>query len=172
MHYVVAVLLTLLNAILWLGILVGLPGTWLMILGPVLLELSTTGTYLFGVPVLATATALALSGEVLEFALGALGSKKEGGSNRAAVLALVGGVAGGLAGTALPLPVLGTLFGACVGAFAGSLAGDLWAGRTLIQGVRAGRGAALGRLYGTASKVVVGGAIFVLLGWAAFFGER
>ena len=38
MVYVYAVVLTLVNLLCWVGILFGLPGTWLMVLFPVLLK--------------------------------------------------------------------------------------------------------------------------------------
>jgi uncharacterized protein YqgC (DUF456 family) len=124
--------------------------------------------YLFGWTTLILAAGLAMLGEILEFALGAGGSRQAGGSKRAAALAIVGGIVGAIAGTALPIPIAGTLIGACVGAFAGSLLGDLWAGRPLLHSVESGRGAAVGRLWGTVAKMVVGGAIVLILGVAAF----
>ena len=169
MVYVYAVALTLLNLAVWFGFLFNLPGTWLMVLFPVILEWWQPGQFMFGWPVLFVAVSLALLGEVLEFVLGAAGSRHAGGSKRAAVLAIVGSFIGAIVGTALPLPIVGTLIGACAGAFVGSLLGDLWAGRTLFQSFRAGRGAATGRLWGMASKLAVGAVIVVVLAIAAFF---
>jgi hypothetical protein len=169
MIYVFATLLTVFNLVFWASILFGLPGTWLMILGAALVEWVTADVAMFGPTVLVAAVALAVLGEVLEFLLGAAGSRQAGGSGRAAALAIVGGIVGAVLGTAIPVPVLGTLIGACVGAFAGSLLGDLWAGRPLVHSLEAGRGAAVGRFWGTVSKAAVGGVIFVLLGWTAVF---
>lgn len=168
MLYVYAVLLTLLNLIFWFTILLNLPGTWLMVLLAVLLEWWQPGEYMFGWPVLYVATGLAVLGEVLEFVLGAAGSRRSGGSKRAAALAIVGGIIGAIVGTPLPIPIAGTLIGACLGAFIGSLLGDIWAGRPLLQGLEAGHGAAIGRFWGTIWKMVVGGAIVAVLGVAAF----
>ena len=72
-------------------------------------------------------------------------------------------------GTLLPAPIVGTLIGACLGAFAGSVLGDLWAGRPAHLSVKSGRGAAIGRLWGTVAKMATGGLIVVILGTAAFF---
>ncbi|MBI5018444.1 MAG: DUF456 domain-containing protein [Deltaproteobacteria bacterium] len=168
MPYVYAAIITLANAVFCAGILFGLPGTWLMLVFPLVLAWWQPGLHLFSPAVLWSAAGLAALGEVLEFTLGAAGSRREGGSGRAAALALVGGVIGGVLGTAIPVPVVGTLLGACLGAFAGSLAGDLWAGRSLFRGLRAGRAAAVGRLYGTLSKLAVGAAIFLVLVVSAF----
>lgn len=169
MVYVYAVVLTVLNLLFWVGILVGLPGTWLMILVSALLEWWQPGHFMFSWTVLLVAAGLALLGEVLEFVLGAAGSRQAGGSKRAAALAIIGSLIGAIAGTALPAPIVGTLIGACLGAFAGSLLGDLWAGRPLFRSFEAGWGAAVGRFWGTIAKLVIGAVIVVLLALAAFF---
>jgi uncharacterized protein YqgC (DUF456 family) len=169
MTYVYAVILTLLNLVFWLGILFNLPGTWLMVLLAAAVEWWTAGEPLFGAAVLYLVTGLAVLGEVLEFALGAAGSRQAGGTKRGAALALVGGVVGAVLGTPLPAPIIGTLIGACLGAFAGSLIGDLWAGRTLGPSMAAGRGAAIGRFWGTFAKMAAGAIIIVVLAAAAVF---
>jgi uncharacterized protein YqgC (DUF456 family) len=84
-------------------------------------------------------------------------------------LAIAGSVIGGLLGTALPAPIVGTLIGACLGAFIGSLLGDLWAWRPLFLSFEAGWGAAMGRFWGTVSKLTIGGIIMLVLALAAFF---
>ena len=76
---------------------------------------------------------------------------------------------GGVVGTALPVPIVGTLIGACLGAFIGALIGDLWAGRPLFPSFEAGWGAAVGRFWGTISKLTTGALIVVILALAAFF---
>src|SRR5918995_6324093 len=152
MVYVSAVLLTGLNLAFWVGILFNLPGTWLMVLITALLKWWQPGYVKVSWTVLGVAAGLAVLGEGLEFALGAAGSRRAGGSRRAAALAIVGSLIGGILGTALPVPIVGTLIGACLGAFVGSLLGDLWAGRPLFPSVAAGWGAAVGRFWGAVSK--------------------
>jgi uncharacterized protein len=169
MVYVYAVVLTLLNLVFWVGILFNLPGTWLMILVPALLEWWQPGQFMYSWTVLFVAAGLAVLGEVLEFVLGAAGSRHAGGSKRAAALAILGGLVGGIVGTVLPVPIVGTLIGACLGAFAGSLIGDLWAGRQLFPSFEAGWGAAVGRFWGTLSKLAIGAIIVAILAVAAFF---
>ena len=168
MIYVYATMLTLLNMVFWVSIFFNLPGTWLMVLVSALVEWWQPGSFMYSWTVLLVAGGLAVLGEVIEFALGAVGSRQAGGSPRGAALAIIGSIIGGIVGTALPIPILGTLIGACLGAFVGSVVGDLWAGRPLFQSVRAGRGAAVGRFWGTMSKLVVGAMIVVVLGLAAF----
>lgn len=169
MVYVYAIVLTVLNIGFWFGIMFNVPGTWLMILFPAILEWWKPGQFMFSWTTLFVAAGLAVLGEVLEFVLGAAGSRQAGGSKRAAALAIVGSIIGGIVGIALPVPIVGTLIGACLGAFGGSLIGDLWAGRPLFQSVEAGRGAAIGRFWGSVAKLAVGAVIGVILTLAAFF---
>jgi uncharacterized protein YqgC (DUF456 family) len=169
MVYVSAVLLTVLNLGFWVGILFNLPGTWLMVLVTAVLKWWQPDYVQVSWTVLGMAAGLAALGEVLEFILGAAGSRRAGGSRRAAALAILGSLVGGILGTALPVPIVGTLIGACLGAFAGSLIGDLWAGRPLFPSFEAGWGAAVGRFWGTVSKLAIGGIIVVVLALAAFF---
>jgi uncharacterized protein len=169
MMYVYAVVLTVLNLALWVGILFNLPGTWLMVLVTALLKWWHPDDVLVGWTTLGVAAGLALLGEGLEFALGAAGSRRTGGSTRAAALAIIGSLVGGVVGTALPVPLVGTLIGACLGAFAGSLIGDVWAGRPLFPSLAAGWGAAVGRFWGTVSKLAIGAIIVVILALATWF---
>ncbi|MEJ2602164.1 MAG: DUF456 family protein [Gammaproteobacteria bacterium] len=168
MIYVYAVLLCILNIVFWVAIVFGLPGTWLMILAAAVTDWWLADTPMFGTPVLLAAVGLATLGEILEFFLSAAGARGAGGSRRGAALAIVGAIVGAIMGTPIPVPLLGTLVGACVGAFVGSLIGDIWAGRPIFHGLEAGKGAAVGRFWGTISKLIVGGVIVVVLGVAAF----
>jgi len=171
MIYLYATLLTLLNLVFWAGILFGVPGIWLMVLGAAIIEWLQPGEYMFSQATLYVSAGLALLGEILEFLMGAAGARQAGGSKRGAALAIVGGIVGAILGTALPIPVLGTLIGACAGAFAGSLVGDRMAGRPMNQSVEAGRGAAIGRFWGTTAKMVIGAVVVVLLAVAAYFPD-
>ena len=176
MTYLLATLLTILNTIWLLLVVLGLPGTWLMVLGTLLLAwwrwdaAGTAGGPMFGVPVLVTISSLAVLAEVLEFAAGLVGSKASGGSARGAAGALVGALVGGIAGTVLvPAPVLGSLLGACAGAALGAWALELHSGRTMRVSLRSGLGAGLGRFAGTVIKLVVGVLIWLIVAVAAFW---
>jgi uncharacterized protein YqgC (DUF456 family) len=168
MVYVYAVVLTGLNLVFWVGILFNLPGTWLMVLVTAVLKWWQPGYVQVSWTVLGAAAGLAMLGELLEFTLGAAGSRHAGGSTRAAALAILGSLVGGIVGTALPVPIIGTVIGACLGAFVGSLIGDLWAGRPLFRSFEAGWGAAIGRFWGTVSKLAIGAIIVLVLALAAF----
>ena len=168
MVYAHVIVLTLVNLLCWVGILFGLPGTWLMVLFPVLLKWWQPDQFMVSWTVLGVAVGLAMLGEALEFVLGVAGSRRTGGSTRGAVLALVGSIVGGIMGIALPVPLEGPLLGACLGAFGGALLGNLWAGRTLFQSLAAGRGAATGQFWGTVLKLAIGAIMAVMLTIAAF----
>jgi uncharacterized protein YqgC (DUF456 family) len=69
------------------------------------------------------AAGLAVLGVVLEFVLGAAGSRRAGGSTRAAAMTIVGSLIGAIAGTALRVPIVETLIGACLGALSARCSG-------------------------------------------------
>lgn len=96
-------------------------------------------------------TLLALAGMagltyLVEFAATALGARKYGGSRRA----MVGAVLGGLIGTALGVP------GILLGPIAGAVIGELSLQRTLDQASRAGFGTVVGMAIGVAGKLAIG----------------
>jgi len=109
-----------------------LPGGWAMLALGLILELFDTtmlGTnthVTFGWWALAGGAVLCGFGEAIELGAGALGAKKGGGSRKAAIGSIVGGLLGGIALTFLvPIPVIGTLLGALGGTFLGALVGEL-----------------------------------------------
>lgn len=165
MVFVYATLLTLVNVV-WLFLtILSLPGNWLMVLGAAGLAWWSPGMFSMGT--LIAIAALALLGELLEFLLGAAGAKKGGGSKWGALGAIVGAVVGGLIGTGF-LPIIGTIAGACAGAFAGALGLEIITGKKLVESMKIGKGAAVGRFWGTIAKLTVGVAIFLISAVAAF----
>lgn len=138
-----------------------LPGTWVMLLATAAVAWwrwdANGGDPAIGWWTLAALLILAILGEVIETLAGALGTRKAGGTKRAAVLATIGGVVGAIVGTIVlvAIPIIGTLIGAALGAAAGSVIGDVWAGRKWEQVFEAGRGAAVGRFWGAIGKIVV-----------------
>ena len=73
-----AVVLTVLNLVFWVGILFNLPGTWLMVLVTAVLKWWQPEYVRVSWTVLGVAAGLAALGEVLEFVLGAAGSRRAG----------------------------------------------------------------------------------------------
>jgi len=171
MAYLWAIALIALNTV-WLGlVLLGLPGIWLMVASAAVVAWwqHGGGAPMFGVATLATIVALAVVGEILEFAAGAAGSRGAGGTRRGTVGALMGGLVGAVAGTILlPMPFLGSLIGASVGAALGALGLELTGGKAMRDSVRTGLGAGAGRLLGTVLKLMVAVAAWVVLAVAAF----
>jgi uncharacterized protein YqgC (DUF456 family) len=145
--------------------LFGLAGNWVM-LGASVLHLLVADSesrigYGFGVPL--TLLILALLGELLEFLAGLLGAGKAGGSRRAMVLSMLGGIVGSLFGFSIGnffFPVIGGIVGifvvAGLGALGGAVLGETWKGRGLEESMRVGRGAFTGRILGTLAKTFIG----------------
>lgn len=112
---------------------------------------------------------LAAGGEILETVAGAFGAAKQGASKRAMFLAIAGTIAGSIMGAVggLPIPVagpiLGALIGGALGAFAGAWLGEMWKHGRPDLSVNVGWGALIGRLLGTAGKLLVGGVMLVSL---------
>ncbi len=161
--------LLILNA-LWLGlVLLGLPGTWLMILTTAALSWWKPELELASNWTLAAMTVVALIAEVIEFASSAVGAKRAGASRWAAAGAMLGAFAGAIAGTLLiPIPIVGSVVGVCLGAFCGACAVEVLRGEPIDQSVSSGQGAALGRFVGVLAKLAAGGIIWVTAAVACF----
>jgi len=144
-------------------ILLGLPGTWLL-LSLVGLAEWITEPRLFGTPVLVTAVALAVAGEVWEALSSSIRARKAGAGRRGSIGALAGGIGGALLGTMLiPIPVVGTLIGGGLGAFALSSGLERSGGKSADSAFRIGRAAATGHMIGLAGKLVAGLVVYVML---------
>lgn len=177
-----AILVALLFCILGVGCLVlvviGLPGTWVLIglaVGVELLDhyyLEGADPVTFGWGTLGACIALAFVGEVIEALAGAAGTKAGGGSRRGMVGAIVGGLVGAIVFTPLiPIPIIGTLIGALLGTFAGAVIAERSGEnrRDTQAALRAAGGATVGRLLGTISKAVIATTLWVVLCVGAFW---
>jgi uncharacterized protein YqgC (DUF456 family) len=146
-------LLVLVQAAGLLLIPFGLPGTWLQVLGLVGFAWLTGFESVGAVPI-AAVVALAVVGEVAEFALGGRYARKYGGSKRAAWGAILGGVVGAVVG--VPVFLVGSVIGAFLGAFAGAALLELTHSPDARAALRVGWGAFVGRLAATAAKSALG----------------
>lgn len=99
-----------------------------------------------GLGTLVTLGVLALLGIIADFVAGALGAQKFGASGLSIFGATVGAIVGIFFG-----PV-----GLILGPFIGAVLGELASGRTMDAASRAGVGATIGLLVGTAAKLAVG----------------
>jgi hypothetical protein len=148
-----------------------LPGNWLIV--------GLAALFAFAFPVsegrgvhwltVGVAAGLAVVGEVVEVAAGAAGAKRSGASRRAMLLAVLGTMVGSVLGAfvAIPIPIVGPMIGAigggALGAFAGAYVGETALGRSTQQSLAVGQGALIGRLLGTAGKLLIGVIIFVMI---------
>jgi len=175
-YYLWAVLLVVASVVSWLLSLVALPGNWIVVALAALFawvfpEDGGRGMTWTTVGVLVV---LAVIGELVEFGAGAAGAAKQGASRRGVVLSIVGAIVGSIAGLAIgaPIPVLGSfimaLLGGAAGAFVGAYMGEAWKGRPENERVAAGRGAFVGRIWGTVGKLAVGAIMLAILTWDAF----
>lgn len=164
MSFFWATLLLIILASAWVLTLVGMPGNWVMVAAVIVyvLLVPVEATLGIGWPVAIALVVLATLGEILEFAAGALGVAKAGGSRRGAVFALVGSLAGAMVGLVVgaPIPVVGSLIAAVllagVGALIGAMLGEQGKGRGFDESWKIGKAAFWGRLLGTAAKTVLG----------------
>jgi uncharacterized protein YqgC (DUF456 family) len=178
-YYTLAVLFVLLNLIALATNLLTLPGNWFIVITTLLFAWlvksdSGRGVSWWGAGVV---VGLALLGELVEFAAGAAGAAKSGGSRRGMVLSIVGAMIGSLAGaflgTAIPIPLVGNLIGAIVGgaagAFGGAYLGEYWKGKNESERLNISTAAMVGRILGTVGKLGIGAIMVVVTTVAAFF---
>lgn len=177
LYFVGAVLLVLGSLLAWFLTVLQLPGNWLIVLLTALAAWLMPDEQRFdiGWRTVGIVFGLAVIGEVLELAAGAVVAQKHGASRRAVVLALLGGIVGAIsgAGGGSAIPVLGTLIGVLVGgaggAFLGAYVGETWKGRSEEHAVAVGRAVAIGRTLGVLGKMAVGVAMVLVVAWDAFF---
>lgn len=158
---VIMVLLAVLALTGWVLALLGISGTWLLLIASVALDLASDGSWDF----IATSIIFLLlcaAAEGAEFLAGLLGAKAFGGSRPAQVGAFVGSIVGGIGGSGI-LPLVGTILGVVAGGFVGALLGELYHQRREYEGedmkvgvkagVRAGLGAVVAKVAVIAIKV-------------------
>lgn len=177
MYYIWGLLLVLANLSAWLSNALSLPGNWLILACTALFawifpKVPGPGIGWTTVGILA---GLAVLGELLEFLAGAAVAGQRGGSRRGMVLAIVGTIVGSFSGAlvSLPIPLLGPVIGAlaggALGAFIGAWIGEIWKGRSWQEGLDIGKGAVIGRLLGTAGKLILGALMVAIAAVDAFF---
>lgn len=121
------------------------PGAPVLLLGLLLGAWAEDFQYI-GLWTLLVLAAMAMLTYAVEFAASALGVKKYGGSKRA----MVGAVLGGIVGLFLGIP------GILLGPFVGAVIGELSMQRSLDEASRAGFGTVVGLAIGLAGKFAIG----------------
>lgn len=123
--------------------LLALSGTWLVVVAAISAFLVRGGFP--GLGTVLTFVYLAILVEVAEYVLGYWGVRKQGGSNRAALVALAGSMIGLALGGLLAFPVLGSLLGIPVGGFLAVYAYERYREQTAAQAARVAWGVILAR---------------------------
>ena len=160
MDYVLLALYILVSLAGLVSLIFGLPGTFI-ILGASVLYGWYGGFSEITVRVIIILVVLALAGELIEFLLGILGSKKYESSNRAIVGSIIFGIIGAVMGAPFFFGI-GAVIGAFAGAFAGAILMELSQGKKMDEAIKSGWGAFLGRVAGTISKGAVGIAMIAI----------
>ena len=153
-----------------IAVVLGLPGTWLILVTSVLYAW-VTDFAVINYQMLLGLLVLAVAAEVLEFWAGLWGARRYGGSKKA----MLGTLLGGLVGAVILSPMLfgfGTIVGAFLGAFGGGFLVTYLEQRKMEEAVRVGWGGLLGRVF---AMVFKGAAVVTMIGldvWAIFFAQN
>jgi uncharacterized protein YqgC (DUF456 family) len=141
-----------------------LPGTWLILLSAAGYDWHY-GWQRIGWKWLVALLVLAALAELLDTLASLVAARRAGASRRAAIGALLGGLAGMIL-LSVPVPVIGTVVGGLLGCFAGALIGEISVRNDLAAGAKVGVFATLGRLIGimakTAAALAIAGATVLL----------
>ena len=152
-----------------IAVVLGLPGTWLILITSALYSW-LTGFSVITYQMLLGLLVLAVAAEVLEFWSGLWGARRYGGSKKA----MLGTLIGGLAGAIILTPMLfgfGAVVGAFFGAFAGGFVVTYLEQRKMSNAMRVGWGGMLGRVF---AMVFKGATVVTMIGldvWAIFFSQ-
>ncbi len=162
--HIVGLLLLLITCLAsFASLLIGLPGTFLIV-GAALMYGWATGFATVHWSTVGWLFLLAVLGEAVEF-LAAARAVGDRPSRRVMAGALVGGVVGGLVGMPFLFGV-GALLGALAGAFSGAALAVVSEGGTLGAAFSTGLAALRGRLSGFVLKAAVAAVMLVVLGAA------
>ena len=153
-----------------IAVVLGLPGTWLILVASVFYGWLTdfaiiTSQLLLGL------LALAVVAELLDLTAGLWGARRYGGTKKAMVGTMIGGILGAVALSPM-LFGFGTIVGAFFGAFVGAFSMTYLEQRKMDEAMRVGWGALLGRVF---AMVFKGAAVVTMIGldvWAIFFAQR
>jgi len=160
MDYVILAFYLLFSLAGLISLIFGLPGNF-VILGASMLYGWYGGFQEITVKIIIILIVLALAGELIEFLLGILGSKKYESSNRAIVGSIIFGIIGAVLGAPFFFGI-GAVVGAFAGAFAGAIIVELSQGKKMDEALKSGWGAFIGRVAGTISKGAFGIAMIAI----------
>jgi len=142
------------------AVVFGLPGNFIILTAAVLYAWYG-GFEQITPPTIAWLAALAVLGEVVEFALGIAWGKRWKSSNAAIVASIFAGILGALAGAVFWFGA-GSVPGAFIGAFLGAFVVEYVKGRGAVQALKSGWGIFIGRVGGIMVKGFIGVAMIVI----------
>ncbi len=149
--------------VMFAGVLIipfGIPGQFVVVAAAGVLALAGGG--LISWWVVLGLLALAVLAEVLEGMAGFVGAGRAKGSFWSAVGAVAGGLVGAVLGSFV-LPIVGSLIGAFVGTFAGAFLVEYGRTRRARPSGHVARGALIGRVVGSLTKVFIGLAMIAIV---------
>jgi uncharacterized protein YqgC (DUF456 family) len=152
-----------------IAVVLGLPGTWLILVASVLYGWLTEFA-IINAQLLLGLLALAVVAELLDLTAGLWGARRYGGTKKAMVGTMIGGILGAVALSPMLFGV-GSIVGAFFGAFAGAFSMTYLEQRKMDEAMRVGWGALLGRVF---AMVFKGAAVVIMIGldiWAIFFAK-
>lgn len=142
----------------------GAPGNWIM-LGIASFYswlMPNESPYDFGIVIILIVLFFAIIGEILEFFMGAISTKKAGGTKRGMWFSLIGSIIGSLAGIfiGIPIPIIGSLVAALLfsgaGALLGAYYGEKIEGKNSKEAWKVGVSSFSGRIIGSLFKIICG----------------
>lgn len=159
MEWAAFVLLFIVNALGFIAGLFNVFGNFIILIGAFLFSWMT-GFEILTPPVLVLISALYLLGEILEYFLVILGTRKFGGSKASVWGAVLGGIAGAVLGSFLF--GIGAFFGAFAGIFLGAFLMEWRIHKDFKRSVMAGAGGIFGQAGSIAAKLMIAIVIFII----------
>ena len=141
--------------------IVGLPGTWIIFVNALVLRLLSGEARLDSSAVVLLGAA-AVAGEVMEFYASAAGARSQDPLKGSTVAAVAGAILGGIAGAPF-LFGIGAIPGMAAGAFLAVFTLAMIVGRGTKDAFGIGYGALVGRLKGTAVKILIAVVMLIFL---------
>lgn len=141
---------------------IGLPGNWLIFFTALGYGYMESFVHMSSTVLLIVFGAL-LTGELVEFAAGSLGAKKENASRLAIIAAFFGGIAGGIIGTGV-MPGLGSIAGAIGGSFVAGYLAEYAATGSRERAGRVAKSIMIGQALGMIFKlaIAIGMVVFII----------
>ncbi|MBN1645312.1 DUF456 domain-containing protein [Candidatus Woesearchaeota archaeon] len=140
--------------------MLGISGTWLVLLGGILYNL-ITWSWTITIHWLVLLLVLATSAEILEFSIIGIAAKKYKASKTAVIAAIIGGILGAVIG--IPIVLFGSLLGLLLGAFLGAFIAEILIKKDFNKAITAATGAVIGGLGGKFVKFLITIAMVIIV---------